>query len=271
MIKMISELREKIKQNQPLIHCITNHISINACANAVLALGAKPIMAEHPKECGQITLSAQALAVNLGNISDTRMDAIMISGKTAYENRLPIVIDIVGTACSDLRKNFALEFIKTAKPTVIKGNESEIRALCGLKCRTKGIDSCENNTIDELIECTENTAVKFNAVVMISGRTDVISNGENTVLVKNGSEYMPYVTGTGCMQNVVCGTFLSVCGAFEGAVCAAVTMGIAGEYAEEVFKRTGSITAFKNSLIDGLFNVDAQMYKERAKMIVGKF
>ena len=97
-------IKRKVKEEKPLIHCITNHISINDCANAVLAVGAKPIMAEHPAEVSEITASSKALAINLGNINDTRMKSILLSGKTAFENNIPAIIDIVGVACSSLRR-----------------------------------------------------------------------------------------------------------------------------------------------------------------------
>ena len=252
----MKKLLKRIKTEQPLIHCITNHISINDCANAVLALGAKPIMAEHPSEVSEITASAKALAINLGNISDSRMQAISVSGETACRLGIPIVIDVVGVSCSKLRFDFAENFINTCKPSVVKGNEAEIRALCGLPFRAKGVDSCENTEENELAELARAAAEKFGSIVLISGKTDAVSDGSRTALVKNGSCLMPYVTGTGCMLNVVCGTFLSAGNPFESAVAAAVTMGLAGEYAEEIFNRTKSISTFHNALIDGLFNID---------------
>ena len=113
----------------PLIHCITNPISINQCANGVLAVGAIPIMAEHPLEAAEITQAADALVLNLANITDVRMQSMKISAQTAQKNNIPFIIDAVGVACSALRRNFVNGFLKEFKPAAIKGNYSEIYAL----------------------------------------------------------------------------------------------------------------------------------------------
>lgn len=250
----LKDALRKIKTEQPLVHCITNHISINDCANAVLALGGKPIMAEHPEEVAEITSVSKALAVNLGNISESRMESIMISGKTARERGIPVVIDAAGAACSSLRLRFSKNFIEKYRPSVIKGNEAEIRALCSLPFETKGVDSLGNG--EGIGELALKTAKKFSASVLISGKADAVSDGKRTVLIENGSPLMPFVTGTGCMLNVVCGTFLSVCNPFESAVMSALTMGISGEYAEEQFSISGSISGFHYAIIDGLFKAE---------------
>ena len=125
--KNVESLLHSIRKNEPLIHCITNPISINDCANAVLATGAKPVMAEHPLEVAHITSMASVLAVNLGNITDARMESIMISGRQAEELNIPSIIDSVGVTCSDIRLKLAKEYIDMCRPAVIKGNISEIK------------------------------------------------------------------------------------------------------------------------------------------------
>ena len=119
ILQKIIDIKEKVKIDKPLIHCITNHITINDCANIVLSAYGKPIMAEHYEEVSDITSSASALAINIGNITDNRMKSIMISGKTANEKNIPSIIDIVGVSCSKLRLNFAINFIEKCKPSVI--------------------------------------------------------------------------------------------------------------------------------------------------------
>ena len=138
---MIHSIRSKVKECHPLIHCITNPISIHQCANAILAVGARPMMAEHPKEVREITESADALLLNLGNITDARMESMMISTKAAKQKGIPIVLDAVGVACSTLRRSFARELLKTVSPTVIKGNYSEISALYHEKYHSVGVDA----------------------------------------------------------------------------------------------------------------------------------
>ena len=141
------QLLQRIKADSPLIHCITNHISIHDCANALLALGASPIMAEHPGEVAEITATSQALMVNLGNISDSRMEAIAAAGETARTHHIPCMIDLVGVGCSQLRRSFAHGFLLRAHPAVIKGNESEIRAICGVEHHARGIDNGEHGPL----------------------------------------------------------------------------------------------------------------------------
>ena len=129
MIKKLENLKEQNRLTKPLIHCITNPISIHDCANIVLASGARPIMAEHPLEVAEITSTAQVLALNLGNITDARMEAMPIALKTAVQKEIPVLLDLVGTACSTLRKNFAKELLEIHVPSVLKGNMSELLAM----------------------------------------------------------------------------------------------------------------------------------------------
>ncbi len=257
---------DEIRCEKPLIHCITNHISINDCANVVLALGAKPIMAEHPKEVSEITKMSEALAVNLGNISDSRMKSIMISGKIAKENKIPSVIDVVGVACSELRLDFAKEYIDKYNPSVIKGNEAEIRALCGFDFCTKGVDSQSESSDKELVCLCKKASETLSSVVLISGKTDCVSDGRKTALIKNGSSLMPFVTGTGCILNVVCAVLLAKNEPFLSAVNSAVLMGLAGEKAEEKFKKENSITSFHNSIIDAMFLMNSEYITENGRV-----
>ena len=137
---MFNEIVNSVREKKPLVHCITNPISINQCANAVLAVGAKPIMAEHPKEVEEITNVADALVLNLGNITDARMESMLISAKTASENNIPFVVDAVGISCSALRRDYIKRIIKY-KPKVIKGNYSEIKALYDSEYKSAGVDA----------------------------------------------------------------------------------------------------------------------------------
>ena len=135
MTDRICSICESVKKQKPLIHCITNPISINGCANVILSVGAKPIMAEHPKEVYEITDTAGALMLNLGNITDVRMESMLISLKRAKERGIPIILDVVGIACSDFRRKYALDLINTSMPSVIKGNYSEITVVFSRELR----------------------------------------------------------------------------------------------------------------------------------------
>lgn len=141
MRQRILQLRKRIKEEKPLIHCITNPISIHDCANVVLAVGARPIMAEHPAEVTDITASAGALMLNLGNITDARIESMKRSMRTAMENKIPVLLDLVGVACSDLRLDLARELLSIGHPAVLKGNMSELLAVSGLPSHAIGIDA----------------------------------------------------------------------------------------------------------------------------------
>lgn len=206
---MINTIRNKVKETKPLIHCITNPISINQCANAILAVGARPMMAEHPKEVQEITKSADALLLNLGNITDVRMESMLISAKAAKQKGIPIVLDAVGVACSALRRDFASELLNVVKPTVIKGNYSEINALYHEAYRSVGVDA-DVSLEQKLVSRTAIALTKtLGTVILASGQTDIITDGKRLVYGYNGTTQLATVTGTGCMLGALCATYLA--------------------------------------------------------------
>ena len=257
----INEVRKRLRAERPLIHAITNPISMNLCANGVLGLGARVIMAEHPREVAEITKTAKALLLNLGNIRDSRMKAMEISGKVAKEKFIPVVIDIVGCGCSGLRRQFARELIQNACPIMIKGNYSEIKALCDDEYSNSGIDS-EFIDENEMIRICNELAARHNAVILASGKTDIVADGKRVALVKNGCSQMASVTGTGCMLGAVCATFVSVSDAFDAGVTACAVCGICGERAQTQ-KGSGS---FLNNLLDNISTLTDETVKKYLRL-----
>jgi hydroxyethylthiazole kinase len=232
----------------------------------VLAVGAKPIMAEHPGEVSEITASAKALAVNLGNITDIRMESMLLSGQIALKNHIPSIIDIVGVGCSTLRLNFAKKFITECRPSVIKGNMSELKALYGAKSGAQGIDVGENDvisndTIPQHAALLKELAANTGSVVLATGVIDIITDGKCTYLLKNGCAMLSLITGTGCMLNVLTASFISSKNIIGAAVLAAVLMGICGELAQTE-KGTGT---FRTGLLDSLSSVTDDIIKEKIK------
>lgn len=200
-----------LKQTNNLIHCITNPISINDCANLILALGAKPIMACHPDEVESITSNSSALALNLGNFDDIRAKSMMISAKCAKENKIPFILDLVGVACSTLRLNYAKELVSLYCPTVIKGNISECKAFYGMTSHAHGVDADiqDEEDIYESCKWLKDMALNLGCVVVCSGKIDVITDGKEVNLISNGCDMLSRITGTGCMLNVAIATFLA--------------------------------------------------------------
>lgn len=263
MINRILEIRRRIREKKPLIHCITNPISINDCANAVLAVGAKPIMAEHPREVSEITAAAKALCVNLGNITDARMESILLSGKTAKTLNIPHCIDMVGVGCSSLRLELAREYVRQCRPQVIKGNLSEVKAFCGLPAHAVGIDAGEEkNALSETVYTAKQLAGETGAVVFVTGAVDVAAEPERAILIRNGNPMLCEVTGTGCMANVLAGTFLSERQPLEAAVLSAVLLGIAGETA----CGEHGLGSYHISLIDRLSVMTEECIRERIRI-----
>lgn len=277
-IVKVENIINSIRSNAPLIHCITNPISINDCANAVLAVGAKPIMAEHPKEVAKITSMASVLAVNLGNITDARINSIMISGKTSLENNIPSVIDAVGVTCSDIRLELAKEYINVCRPAVIKGNISEIKVLNGLSSDAAGIDVSDKDTFssDNEVkmkytgELVKELAKKTNSVVVATGVVDTISDGCEVYYIQNGCEMMSSITGTGCMLNVLIASYISA-GKYtdtkilDNTICATALLGIAGERARDyTLKNNAGLGTFHVRLLDEISLINAKTLCENA-------
>lgn len=223
-------------------------------------------MAEHPAEVSQITTTAKALAVNLGNISDTRMTSMLRSGKVALEKNIPTIIDIVGVACSSLRLDFATEFINRCQPTVIKGNLSELKALYGMESAALGIDAGEQDALttanrDAMISMLTSLATRTGAVIVATGAMDIITDGSTTYLIENGCEMLSMITGTGCMLNVLIATFISTNNIMTGAVLGTALMGICGECAQTT---TGTAT-FRTKLLDSFFTLSNDTFTNKLR------
>ena len=223
------DLRKVLFQKNPLIHAITNPISITMCANAALAMGARPIMAEHPCEVEEITRSADALLLNFGNITDARIESIKISSKVATENKIPFIVDAVGASCSSFRRSLIKNLPENFSPSVIKGNYSEIYSLCAPEYFSSGVDA--DNTINPEKVTTEaiRLARKHNLTILASGKTDLITDGKRLAYIKNGVPDLSAITGTGCMLGMICACFLSVSESFDAAVFSAALLSICGE------------------------------------------
>ena len=223
----INGIRSSVYAKNPLIHCITNPISINQCANAVLSAGARPIMAEHPLEVAEITATASALMLNIANITDVRMESIKISSDT---------------------RNYVHELLDIHIPTVIKGNYSEICALSDETYRSAGVDSHSSATLQKTLDSAVSASQKYNTVILASGKTDIVTDGKRVVYIHNGTPRLAEITGTGCMQGALTAVYLSVADGFCASVTACTVMGICGELASHA-EGTGS---FYISFLDSL-------------------
>lgn len=250
-MRNIHDIRDRVKEIHPLIHCITNPISINQCANAVLAVGARPIMAEHPKEVKEITDTASALMLNLGNITDARMTSMQISAQAAAERPIPILLDAVGIACSKMRRDYVCDMVKMTMPTVIKGNYSEINALYHENYCSSGVDA--DTTLDEraLDRVAVELARAYHTVILASGKVDIVTDGARLVHIKNGTPQLSGITGTGCVLGALTAAYLSMKPDMDAAITACVMLGVCGQLSE-TDRGSGS---FMMNLMDALSTV----------------
>lgn len=252
MVEKINEIREAVKRENPLVHCITNPISIQACANTVLAVGARPVMAEHPKEVAEITKTAHVLVLNLGNITDVRMQSMPIAATAATEKHIPIVLDAVGVACATHRRIFANTLLNTAPFAAVKGNYSEIYALYQEDYHACGVDADETLEEEKVVHAAIHLARKYHTVFLASGKVDIITDGNRCYYINNGTPQLARVTGTGDMLGVLCGCYLSAKTDITAVVSACAVLGICGELAETA---TGN-GSFMVNLMDKLSTLE---------------
>ena len=257
----------QVRVKKPLVQCITNFVTVNDCANIILASGGSPTMASHPQEVEEAVAGVQALVCNMGAID--KIDSMVLAGKAANRLGKPVVLDPVGAGGTQLRRDAVKKLLEEVHFTVIRGNASEIRYLAGQQSTGCGVDV---STLDEItdanleaaVSMTEELAGKLNTVIAISGKIDVISDGKRSCVLRNGCATMARITGSGCMLTALIGAFCGACDdAFAAACCAMAVMGISGEIAEVKRLHTGTGNAtFRNDLIDAVFHMTEEKVKE---------
>lgn len=244
--KYIAELYNKIQEERPIIHCITNAVTVNDCANILLAAGASPTMAHHPLEVEEITAGTKALVCNFGAIAD--YEAMEKAGKVADRSDHAIVIDPVGVSGSTYRREKCQTLIETIHPTCIRGNYSEIRALMEHCSTVPGVDSGDKNLDTEAMR---QYAGKYHLIMIASGEKDIITDGTAIYICENGDAKMAKITGSGCMSSVMLGAFLGTEPSVQSAAACCAFVGIAGELASEKTDACGGGTmTFRNFFID---------------------
>lgn len=250
-----------VRTKAPLVQCITNFVTVNDCANMILAAGGSPSMAHDIREAAEAVCAANALVCNLGAIED--VEAMLLAGKQANQLGKPVVFDPVAAGGTALRKEAAKRLVEEVQFAVIRGNASEIRALAGANTTGSGVDASAfdvvtEENLQEAIQIVRVLAQRTKSVIAVSGKLDVISNGARTMVLKNGCSTMARITGSGCMLTALIGAF---CGAmpqdpFTAACAAMAAMGVCGELADQrrLQNKTGNAT-FRTDLIDAVFNL----------------
>lgn len=256
---------ERIRAAAPLVHNITNHVVMNTTANALLALGASPVMAHAVQEVEDIVDLSGALVLNIGTLSGPWVDAMRLAGARAKARGVPVVLDPVGVGASAYRTTTALALADIAGPAVIRGNASEIMALAGAAAPTRGVDSA--NATSEAEQPAQLLARRYGCVVSVSGAVDVIVTTSATTRVGNGHPLMPRITGLGCTSSALTGAFVAVnADRHAAAAHAMVVMGIAGEIAAA---GCGGPGTFWPAFLDALHALTAADIEARLRLADG--
>ena len=240
-----------VRAKSPLVHNITNYVVMNNSANALLAIGASPVMAHWTDEMEEMTAIAGALVINIGTLDKVWIEGMFAAGRAARRRGVPIVLDPVGAGATSQRTTTALRLIEECKPTVIRGNGSEIMALVNADIKSKGVDS--SATSHDALSAAKTLAHNTGAVVVISGATDYITDGTTIHTVEGGDPIMTSVTGLGCTSTALVGAFLAVeRDAMVAATSAMAVMSLAGERAASYSKGSGSM---QMNFLDELYNL----------------
>jgi hydroxyethylthiazole kinase len=242
---------ETIRKHAPVVHNITNYVVMNNTANALLALGASPVMAHAAEEVEEMVNIASALVINIGTLSEPWINSMFKASHQARKNGIPVILDPVGAGATSFRTQTARELIKAEPPAIIRGNASEIMALSDDQSRTKGVDSAAGSDAATVI--AQQLSETFKCVVCVSGVTDYIIDQGKTLKVRNGHPLMMKVTGLGCTATALCGAFAAMDSSpFAATAKAMAVMGIAGEIAAQKAAGPGSM---QMHFLDALYNL----------------
>lgn len=253
---------QTVREKAPLIHNITNYVVMNNTANALLAVGASPVMAHASEEVEEMAAIAGALVINIGTLSHHWVEAMEIAMDTASKKNIPIIVDPVGAGATSYRTDTVNRLINKHSPDIIRGNASEISALYSADSKTKGVDSTQQS--DSAIEAARFLAREHNCVVVVSGEVDYIIAEKETKSVHNGNPLMAKVTGMGCTASALTGAFAAVIEDLTAAsVSAMQVMGIAGEMAGDISEGPGTLQV---NFLDAIYQMNKSDIKKRLKL-----
>lgn len=262
---MFGDKLEAVRATVPLVHCITNYVTVHDVANVVIACGGSPIMSDEPADVEDITSICGALDVNIGTLNERTIQAMALASARAQELGHPIVLDPVGAGASRLRTNTAATLLDQRAITCVRANMSEVKALASGAAATRGVDAAPGDAVtyenlDAMAAYTRDFSRACGAIVAVSGAIDLVSDAEHTYVVSNGHRLMAGITGSGCMLSAVTAAYLAANPDDRlGAVAAAFAMfGLAGKLAAERAENEGVGNAtFSNYLIDAVGAMDA--------------
>ena len=257
IFKAITDMKAK----SPLVHNITNYVVMQITANALLAVGASPVMTFEKEEFEDMLSIASSLVVNIGTLTKTSIEAMHKACEIANKKNVPFVLDPVGAGATKLRTKTAIDIIKNYNPKVVRGNASEIMVLAGESIKTKGVDSSAN--VNMALESGKYLAKEYNTVVSISGETDIMTDGNKVLYVSGGSPLMPVNTGMGCTSTAITGAMIAVA---EPLIAAASAMCIMASAGEKASKKADAPASFAVAFVDELYKLDIDDASKRVSL-----
>ncbi len=260
--KLAAETLGRIRCYKPVVHSITNYVVMNSTANVLLAMGASPIMAHAPEEIEDIMLISNSMVINIGTLSKHWIESMTLAARMAKVARKPFVLDPVGAGATNLRTQTACNIINTSVPTVIRGNASEILALSPQGGITRGVDSV--HSVEDALDAAKTIARSLGTVIAVTGEKDLVTDGENSLIVTGGHCLMSFVTGTGCAASVIVGAFLAEeSNPIVAAASALAFFGLAGEKAAAEAPTPGS---FWVKMLDALYTITPEELEAEARI-----
>ena len=269
---MFEQIFENVRQKSPLIHCITNYVTVNDCANMLLACGGSPIMADDPEDAVEITAICGGLTINIGTLNRHTIPAMFAAGKRSNELGHPVVLDPVGAGASTLRTETAFRLLKEVKFAVIRGNISEIKTLALGSGTTKGVDAdvadrVTEENLDGAVTFANNFARCTGAVVAITGAIDIVADGIRAFCIHNGRPEMASITGTGCQLSALTAAFVTANPdrPLEAAAAAVCAMGLCGEIAYQRLTELDGNSSYRNYIIDAMYRLTPAALEKGAR------
>ncbi|MBI5036708.1 hydroxyethylthiazole kinase [Candidatus Micrarchaeota archaeon] len=248
------ELLLKIREQKPLVHHITNWVTIYDCAQAIRSIGALPVMAHAEEEAAEMTGISSALVLNIGTLTTPLLKSMHLSAKRANEKGIPVVLDAVGAGATPMRSEAVKDLLDNSKIDVLKGNAGEISSIAGLQAEVRGVES---GTIQgDPRSAAKELAKKLGNTIVITGKEDFVCNQEKAYAVKAGHEMMGKVVGTGCMAASIIGAFCAV--EKDYAFASAAALAVYGKAGEKAAAKTKRPMEFKHCLMDELNEIDGK-------------
>lgn len=264
---------DNVRATTPLVHSITNYVTVNDCANALLAIGGSPIMSDEPEDVRDITSICGGLVLNIGTLNERSIAGMFAAGERAAELGHAIVLDPVGAGASALRTQTAGDLLDKLPIAVIRGNMSEVKALAGGASSTRGVDVCPDDAVTEgnLAESAAFVrafAAKTGAVVAVTGAIDIVADAHRAFAIRNGSALMGRITGAGCMLTCVCAAYAvaNPDALLESQVAAVASMGLAGQVAQGRMGGLDGNGSFRTYLLDALYRMDGDALEAGAQV-----